>query len=50
VNFDCGALITREFEFDGELALTGELRPIRGALAMTLKAHHDGRAFVPSAT
>lgn len=33
-------------EFAGELALTGELRPIRGALAMTLKAHHDGRAFV----
>src|SRR5512140_3980497 len=27
-----------EFEFAGELALTGELRPIRGALAMTLKA------------
>ncbi len=35
-----------EYEFAGELALTGELRPIRGALAMTLKAHHDGRAFV----
>jgi magnesium chelatase family protein len=34
------------FEFAGELALTGELRPIRGALAMTLKAHRDGRAFV----
>ena len=33
-------------EFAGELALTGDLRPIRGALAMTLKAHHDGRAFV----
>src|SRR5436309_15807266 len=24
-----------EFEFAGELALTGELRPVRGALAMT---------------
>lgn len=35
-----------EYEFAGELALTGELRPIRGALAMTLKAHRDGRAFV----
>src|SRR5262252_6736728 len=35
-----------EYEFAGELALTGDLRPIRGALAMTLKAHHDGRAFV----
>ncbi len=33
-------------EFAGELALTGELRPIRGALAMTLKAHREGRAFV----
>lgn len=33
-------------EFAGELALTGELRPVRGALAMTLKAHRDGRAFV----
>lgn len=35
-----------QYEFAGELALTGELRPIRGALAMTLKAHRDGRAFV----
>src|SRR5437899_7879635 len=34
-------------EFAGELALTGELRPIRGALAMTCKALGDGRAFVP---
>lgn len=34
------------YEFAGELALTGELRPIRGALAMALKAHRDGRAFV----
>ena len=24
----------------------GTLRPIRGALAMTLKAHGDGRAFI----
>lgn len=36
----------KEYEFAGELALTGELRPIRGALAMTLKAHRDGRAFI----
>lgn len=36
----------KDHEFAGELALTGELRPIRGALAMTLKAHHDGRAFI----
>jgi len=35
-----------KYEFAGELALTGELRPIRGALAMTLKASRDGRAFV----
>ena len=33
-------------EFAGELALTGELRPIRGALAMTWRAHGSGRAFV----
>ncbi len=36
----------KDYEFAGELALTGELRPIRGALAMTLKAHRDGRAFI----
>jgi magnesium chelatase family protein len=36
----------KAYEFAGELALTGELRPIRGALAMTLKAHRDGRAFI----
>lgn len=35
-----------EYEFAGELALTGELRPIRGALAMTYNAHQSGRAFV----
>lgn len=35
-----------QYEFAGELALTGELRPIRGALAMTLKAFRDGRAFI----
>ncbi len=33
-------------EFAGELALSGELRSIRGALAMTFCAHRDGRAFV----
>ena len=33
-------------EFAGELALTGELRPIRGALAMVLAARGEGRAFV----
>jgi magnesium chelatase family protein len=33
-------------EFAGELSLTGELRPIRGALAMALSARSLGRAFV----
>jgi magnesium chelatase family protein len=33
-------------EFAGELALSGDLRPIRGALAMTFSAHRDARAFV----
>ena len=35
-----------EHEFDGELSLTGELRPVRGALAMALQARSSGRAFV----
>ncbi|BCM26138.1 YifB family Mg chelatase-like AAA ATPase [Methyloradius palustris] len=35
-----------QYEIAGELALTGELRPIRGALAMTYKASHSGRAFI----
>ncbi len=35
-----------EYEFAGELALTGELRPVRGALAMTLGAARDKRGFV----
>jgi len=34
------------YEFAGELSLSGELRPVRGALAMTLRAARDGRAFV----
>ena len=33
-------------EFAGELSLTGELRPVRGALAMALAARAAGRAFV----
>jgi magnesium chelatase family protein len=33
-------------EFAGELSLSGELRPVRGALAMALRAAGDGRAFV----
>ncbi|MBI1887518.1 MAG: YifB family Mg chelatase-like AAA ATPase [Nitrosomonadales bacterium] len=35
-----------EYEYAGELALTGELRPIRGALAMTYRAASKGRAFI----
>jgi len=35
-----------DYEFAGELALTGELRAIRGALAMTYRAANSGRAFV----
>jgi magnesium chelatase family protein len=33
-------------EFAGELSLTGELRPVRGALAMALGSGRAGRAFV----
>ena len=36
----------KDYEFAGELALTGELRPVRGALAMTCKASREGRAFI----
>lgn len=35
-----------QFEWAGELALTGELRPVRGALAMTYSAARSGRSFV----
>ncbi|MEC5216020.1 magnesium chelatase family protein [Actimicrobium sp. GrIS 1.19] len=31
-----------KYEFAGELSLSGELRPIRGALAMTFAMHSDG--------
>ena len=34
------------YEFAGELSLTGELRPVRGALAMTLGAERAGRGFI----
>jgi len=33
-------------EFAGELSLTGELRPVRGALAMTCRARDSRRSFV----
>ena len=35
-----------QYEWAGELALTGELRPIHGALAMTYRAAQSGRSFV----
>jgi magnesium chelatase family protein len=33
-------------EFAGELSLTGDLRPVRGALAMALRVREAARAFV----
>ncbi|MDB5761504.1 MAG: ATP-dependent protease [Herminiimonas sp.] len=33
-----------KYEYAGELSLSGELRPIRGALAMTFAMHRDGGA------
>ncbi len=36
----------RNYEFAGELSLSGHLRPIRGALAMTLATVHGKRAFI----
>ncbi|MFZ9562731.1 MAG: YifB family Mg chelatase-like AAA ATPase [Burkholderiales bacterium] len=36
----------RQLEFAGELALTGELRPVRGALAMALAVARDSREFI----
>ena len=35
-----------DLEFAGELSLTGELRAVRGALAMALSARASGRGFV----
>lgn len=35
-----------QYEFAGELSLSGELRPIRGALAMALQAAGDGKTFI----
>jgi len=37
---------SRDLEFAGELALDGQLRPIRGALAMAVAAHKAGRTLV----
>jgi magnesium chelatase family protein len=35
-----------QYEWAGELSLNGQLRPIRGALAMTYGASRSGRSFV----
>ena len=35
-----------DYEFAGELSLSGELRPVRGALAMALQSNLDGRHFI----
>ena len=35
-----------DFEFAGELSLSGELRPIRGALAMALQTAGHGKHFI----
>lgn len=35
-----------QYEVAGELALTGELRPVRGALAMMHQVRDSGRAFI----
>lgn len=35
-----------EYEFAGELALSGRLRPVRGALAMAWHAKRAGRSFI----
>ncbi|MDQ6620328.1 MAG: YifB family Mg chelatase-like AAA ATPase [Pseudomonadota bacterium] len=34
------------YEFAGELALTGALRPVRGGLPMAIAAQRDGHAFI----
>jgi len=35
-----------DYEFAGELSLSGALRPVRGALAMMINAGRAGRAFI----
>jgi magnesium chelatase family protein len=35
-----------QYEFAGELSLSGALRPVRGALAMALHAADDGKTFI----
>ena len=40
------AKVLEGYEFAGELGLDGQLRPIRGALAMLLAARYSGRRFI----
>lgn len=35
-----------DYEFSGELALNGELRPVHGALPIAIAAHHAGRQLI----
>ena len=40
------ALGLQDYEFAGELSLTGSLRPVRGALALALASHRAGHTLV----
>lgn len=40
------ALGLNDYEFAGELSLTGSLRPVRGALALALASHHAGHTLI----
>lgn len=40
------ALNLNDYEFAGELSLTGSLRPVRGALGLALASHHAGRTLI----
>lgn len=40
------ALNLQDYEFAGELSLTGSLRPVRGALALALASHGAGRTLI----
>src|SRR5574343_1739995 len=45
------ALGLNDYEFAGELSLTGSLRPVRGALALALASHHaDHTLILPEAS
>src|SRR5580658_6943971 len=38
--------ILEEYEFTGELALSGELRPVRGVLPVVLSSYRSGRQLI----